>query len=386
MASSVVTVPARSAVWRYGPAVLASVALAALRHLSLDTLGATSAACLYPAVVVSSWLGGATTGLLATALCTAALVWDRPPPPDTAALPEQLFFLANGVLISGFCQRLRRTRDLFAAVACRQQELQSRNARLYQQAQQANHAKDDFIAVLSHELRTPLNAIVGWTHMLRGGRLAPEMNGRALEIIERNSKVASQLLADMLDISRIVAGKLRIERAPVDLQALVQTTVDSYRWVAEEKGVRLVGPLPGPAAYVNADPERLQQVVGNLLGNAIKFTPAGGQATIGVVREDGEVRVSVEDNGVGIRADLLPHVFERYRQGDSGLSRHHRGLGLGLAIARHVIEMHDGIIEASSDGENRGARFVVRLPCLKPPTAETWTVGASSGGGEVRPS
>jgi signal transduction histidine kinase len=320
-------------------------------------------AAFYPAVIVSGWFGGAVTGLLSTALCAGGLV-ARIWPASPAEMQEAALFVGNGILISGVCHHLRKTRDMFAAVACRKDELQTLNSRLYQEARRASRAKDEFLAVLSHELRTPLNAIVGWTHMLRGGRLAPEMSGRALEIIERNAKVASQLLADMLDMSRIVSGKLNVERQPTDLRAVAQTTVDSVRWLAEEKSVHLVGPAPAPGIYVNGDAERLQQVVGNLLSNAIKFTPPGGTAVVTVVEEGENAVLVVEDNGSGIAPDLLPHVFERYRQGDSSFSRQHRGLGLGLAIARHVIEMHGGGIEAASDGPNRGARFSVRMPLL----------------------
>jgi signal transduction histidine kinase len=324
---------------------------------------------VYPAVIVSGWFGGAATGLLSTVLCAAGLaarVW----PLSAADLQDVAIFVGNGILISGVCHHLRETRDMFAAVACRKDELQALNSRLYQDARRASRAKDEFLAVLSHELRTPLNAIVGWTHMLRGGRLAPEMSGRALEIIERNAKVASQLLADMLDMSRIVSGKLNVERRAIDLRAVVQTTVDSARWLAEEKGVHLVGPAPGPPLRVSGDAERLQQVAGNLLANALKFTPSGGRAVVTVGEEGANAVVVVEDNGVGIAPDLLPHVFERYRQGDSSLSRQHRGLGLGLAIARHVVEMHGGVVEAASDGPNRGARFTVRMPLLASASGE----------------
>jgi signal transduction histidine kinase len=272
---------ARPAWVRYGVVVVSCAGTAAVRHLFLPLApaGALLAAPLYPAVIVSGWLGGAPTGLLSTALCTLVLLGDAPTVRAATSL-ELGLFVVNGLLIAGFCDRLRRTRDLWAAAACQTQEAQAEAARRSEEALAANRAKDDFLAVLSHELRTPLTAIVGWTQMLRGGRVTPDMNGRALEIVERNAKIASQLLADMLDVSRIVAGKLTMEKRTIDLRGVVESAIDSLRWAAEEKGVILC-PLPaGLPAHVDGDPERLQQAVGNLLGNAIKFTPSSASSCL----------------------------------------------------------------------------------------------------------
>jgi signal transduction histidine kinase len=320
------------------------------------------AAALLPAVIVSGWLEGAAAGLVSTAIGFVALALSRRP--SGASTPELVLFVLNGVLVSFFCHRLRASRDHFADEAVRREELQRQNERLYEEARRANRIKDDFLAVLSHELRTPLNAIVGWTDMMRGGRLAPEMTGRALEIIERSARVSSQLLADMLDVSRIVAGKFAVERAATDLRGIVETAVDTLRWTADDKGVTLLPPPPGADLLVLGDASRLQQVALNLVGNAIKFTPHGGRVRVALRLGADWGELVVEDDGIGIGPELLPHVFERFRQGDSSLTREHRGLGLGLAISRQVVELHEGTIAAYSEGTGRGARFVVRLPLL----------------------
>jgi signal transduction histidine kinase len=353
---------------RYGVALASSTAVVITRRLVMASSlhAGLSAGILYPAIFVSGWFGGAATGLLSTAIGTMALLLDRPLSPLPPAAVETVTFVLNGVLVSAVCERLRQTRDRFAAEARRKEELQTQNALLYEDARQANEAKDEFLAVLSHELRTPLNAIVGWTDMLRGGRLPLEQCGRALEIIDRNARVAGQLLADMLDISRIVAGKLNVERRPVDLREIVTAAADTLRWAVEDKGLLVNGLSAGPPLMVNGDGERLQQVVCNLLGNAVKFTPPGGRVDVRLTRRDDSVELAVEDDGIGIRPGLLPHVFERFRQGDTGTTREYRGLGLGLAIARHVIELHEGAIEAHSDGPDRGSRFTIRLPLLSP--------------------
>ena len=239
------------------------------------------------------------------------------------------------------------------------------NARLYREAQDVNRAKDEFLATLSHELRTPLNAIVGWTHLLRTGALDSPTSQRALETIERNARLQSQLIADILDVSRIVSGQLRLEREPVGLGALLAGAVDALRPVAEGKGLQLEAALPpSPGPVMLGDVGRLQQVAQNLLNNAIKFTPAGGTVRATLRLAGGAAELVVEDDGVGIAPEFLPHVFERFRQFDSSTTRSHGGLGLGLAITRHLVEAHGGSVEAASEGADRGATFTVRLPVL----------------------
>jgi PAS domain S-box-containing protein len=238
------------------------------------------------------------------------------------------------------------------------------NARLYQNAQQANRVKDEFLATLSHELRTPLNAIVGWTHLLRAGELDGATSQRALETIERNARLQSQLIADILDVSRIVSGKLRIESASVDLGQVVVAAADAVRPAADARGVRLGAPDLAPGTLVLGDAGRLQQVVQNLLHNAVKFTSRGGEVRVELRRAGHSAELQVRDTGVGIAAEFLPHVFERFRQWDSSTTRPHGGLGLGLAITRHLVEAHGGSVEAASDGAGKGATFSVRLPML----------------------
>jgi PAS domain S-box-containing protein len=238
------------------------------------------------------------------------------------------------------------------------------NARLYAAAQAANRMKDEFLAVLSHELRTPLNAIVGYSRLLRGGILPPDKAVRALETLERNATWLTQIVEDVLDVSRIVSGKIRLDVQPVELPVIVDNAVATSQPAADAKGVRLqtmVDPRVGP---VSGDPGRLQQVVWNLVSNAVKFTPRNGRVQVRLERVNSHVEIVVSDTGIGIQPDFLPYVFERFRQADTGPTRKSGGLGLGLAIVRHIIEMHGGTVDASSAGEGQGATFRVRLPLM----------------------
>ena len=227
------------------------------------------------------------------------------------------------------------------------------NARLYADAQAANRMKDEFLAVLSHELRTPLNAIVGYSRLLRGGILSGEKAARGLETLERNATWLTQIVEDVLDVSRIVSGKIRLDVQPVELPLIVDNAVATIQPAADAKGVRLqtmVDPRVGP---VSGDPGRLQQVVWNLVSNAVKFTPKDGRVQVRLERVNSHVEIVVSDTGIGIRPDFLPYVFERFRQADAGTTRKTGGLGLGLAIVRHIVEMHGGTVDASSAGEGQ---------------------------------
>ena len=238
------------------------------------------------------------------------------------------------------------------------------NARLYEETQLANRLKDEFLAVLSHELRTPLNAIVGYSRLLRGGILAPDKATRGLETLERNATWLTQIVEDVLDVSRIVTGKIRLDVQPVELPLIVDNAVATVQPAADAKGVRVqtvIDPRVGP---VSGDPGRLQQVLWNLVSNAVKFTPRNGRVQVRLERVNSHVEIAVSDTGMGIRADFLPHVFERFRQAEAGTTRKTGGLGLGLAIVRHIVEMHGGTVEASSAGEGQGATFRVRLPLM----------------------
>ena len=230
------------------------------------------------------------------------------------------------------------------------------------EAERANRSKDEFLATLSHELRTPLNAILGWAQLLRMGALPPDEADQGLETIERNAKAQAQLVEDLLDLSRIISGKIRIEVRPVNLLSVVEGALDSVRPAAEAKGITVVPVLDAHVGVVSGDGHRLQQVAWNLLSNAIKFTPRGGRVDVWLCTSGEDVELTVSDTGAGIKPDFLPHVFDRLRQADASTTRRHGGLGLGLAIVRHLVELHGGTVAARSGGEGKGATFTVRLP------------------------
>ncbi|HME91068.1 MAG TPA: response regulator [Myxococcaceae bacterium] len=229
-------------------------------------------------------------------------------------------------------------------------------------AEAANRGKDEFLATVSHELRNPLNAIVGWARMLRSGVLDRSGGERALEAIERNAQVQTKLVEDILDVSRIIAGKLRLHARPTSLSAVVSASLDTVRPAAQAKEIQLEVALDPSADAVSGDSDRLQQVVWNLLSNAIKFTPRHGKVEVQLHRAGSEAEVRIRDSGAGMKADFLPHVFDRFRQADSTSTRSHGGLGLGLAIVRHLIELHGGTVGAESGGEGKGSTFTFRLP------------------------
>ncbi|PYT15184.1 MAG: histidine kinase [Acidobacteria bacterium] len=233
------------------------------------------------------------------------------------------------------------------------------------EAEEANRAKDRFLAAVSHELRTPLTGILGWCRLLRGGNLDEDTALRALDTIERNTKLQSQLVEELLDISRIISGKLRLDLHPVGLTAVIEAALDAVRPTAESSGIRLNSTLDPAAGLVRGDPDRLQQVVWNLVSNALKFTPAGGDVSVRLARLNSHLEISVSDTGRGISGEFLPHVFERFRQADTSNTQTNGGLGLGLAIARHIVELHGGSVRAESPGEGKGATFTVTLPLME---------------------
>ncbi|HEU4404528.1 MAG TPA: response regulator [Polyangiaceae bacterium] len=233
-------------------------------------------------------------------------------------------------------------------------------------AEDANRAKDQFLSVASHELRTPLNAILGWASMLRAGSLDAPTRERAIAAIDRNARAQAQLVDDILDVSRIISGKLRLDLAPIDPARVVEAALDVVRPAAAAKGVRLEARLGPDAGTLSGDAARLQQIVWNLLSNAVKFTPEGGRVDVRLRRDDAHVELAVADTGEGIDPAFLPHVFEHFRQADSSATRPHGGLGLGLAIVKHLVELHGGRVEARSEGPGRGSAFAVRIP-LAPP-------------------
>jgi signal transduction histidine kinase len=240
--------------------------------------------------------------------------------------------------------------------------LLARERVLRAEAEELSRLKDEFLATMSHELRTPLNAIFGWVTLLRTRRLDEATHERALETIERNARAQKRLIEDLLDVSRIVTGKVALELVAVDPRKVVEAALETMHPAADAKGLKMIPILDTQAGTVRGDYARLQQVVCNLLSNAIKFTPPGGEVEVSLARRGREIEIAVKDTGQGIKPEFLPLVFDRFRQEDGTISRRHGGLGVGLAIVRHLVELHAGSVEAHSDGENAGARFLIRLP------------------------
>jgi PAS domain S-box-containing protein len=253
-------------------------------------------------------------------------------------------------------------------------ELLSRERLARAQAEEANRAKDDFLATLSHELRTPLNAMLGWVNLLQTGKLDPQTAKRGLDAIDRNSRIQAQLIEDLLDVSRIITGKLVLERHVIDLVDVAQAAAEALRAPAVARQLDLTITADVAPIHVEADFGRLQQMVSNLVSNAIKFTDPGGRVAIRIECRGQEAVLEVSDTGRGIRPEFLPYVFEKFRQADTSTARSHAGLGLGLAIVRRLVELHSGTVEAASEGEGRGATFTVRLPLAVPGRAQS--VGA----------
>src|SRR5207248_9553588 len=229
--------------------------------------------------------------------------------------------------------------------------------------QEANAAKDQFLATLSHELRSPLNVMIGWIQMLRSGQIGPDAAARGFDVLERSVRLQAKLIDDLLDVSRIITGKLRVEKRRIDLATIVEAAADAARPAANAKRVTLTATVE-PSLFMEADPQRLQQVVSNLLTNALKFTPEHGSIDVRLDRVEGSARIVVRDSGIGIAPDLLPRIFDRFQQGDSSTTRTHGGLGLGLAIVRHLVEQHGGHAAAASAGAGHGSTFTLSLPLL----------------------
>ncbi len=275
----------------------------------------------------------------------------REPDDDLLAM-----FASIGNQIGQFIERKRAEEE--------REQLLTREHDARAEAELANRTKDEFLAIVSHELRTPLNAIVGWARMLREGKLDEGRTGQAIEIIDRNAKAQAQLIDDILDVSRIVSGKLRLDSRPVQLQQVIAAALDSIRPVADSKNIRLKTVLDPDAGPVSGDPDRLQQVIWNLLSNAAKFTPPDGEIEVRLANANSHIEIVVKDTGQGIGAEFLPHVFDRFRQADGSKTRRHGGLGLGLAIVRHLVELQGGSVKAQSDGEGKGSEFTITLPCV----------------------
>ncbi|HYP02338.1 MAG TPA: HAMP domain-containing sensor histidine kinase [Pyrinomonadaceae bacterium] len=363
-------------IWRYGLSV-ATVGAALLLTLLLWRWIEPQATPLFlAAVAVTAWRGGVLPSLLATALAVVAVDYFFSPPVgafeasvDNAA--GAFVFVTVALLISWIdVSRKRALRERDRLLASEQQ------ARA--EAETANRAKDQFLAMVSHELRTPLAVILGWTRLLKDevGEQGRAENGeqakaldatarmRALEAIERNALVQKNLVEDLLDVSRITNGKFRVEMRPINLVPVIETAIETVAPVFVAKRIKLHAEYDREAGFIHGDADRLQQVMWNLLSNAAKFTPEGGQVEVRLERAGGYARVVVHDTGAGITREFLPHVFDRFRQGDDVLTRRSGGLGLGLAIVRHLIEAHSGTIHAKSAGEGLGSTFTVELPLV----------------------
>jgi signal transduction histidine kinase/ActR/RegA family two-component response regulator len=256
------------------------------------------------------------------------------------------------------------------------------------EAEDANRAKDEFLATLSHELRTPINAILGWSKMMADNRLDENGQRRALETIHRNAQAQTQLIEDILDVSRIISGKLKLDVRPVELSAIVEAATEAVLPSAQAKEIRIQKAIDSGLNIVSGDPHRLQQIIWNILSNAVKFTPKGGFVQIRLQRLNSHIEISIADTGIGISPEMLPFIFDRFSQAESATNRRYGGLGLGLAIVRHLVEGHAGSIEAHSDGEGEGAIFTIKLPLIdfdSVEQAERANQSLSNDGAEVPP-
>ena len=246
----------------------------------------------------------------------------------------------------------------------RKQALLDREQEARRAAENLSRSKDEFVATVSHELRTPLNAIFGWVRLLRSGNLNDAQHAHALEVVERNTRAQAQLIEDLLDMSRVVTGHLRLDMRRVELPGVIQSAVDAVRPASEAKEIEIAVDLDASVGPISGDPDRFQQIVWNLLTNSVKFTNKGGRIELTLTSEGSDAVLCVKDTGIGMSAELIPHIFERFHQGASSASRTHGGLGIGLALVRHLVEMHGGTVDAQSDGEGRGSTFVIRMPML----------------------
>jgi signal transduction histidine kinase/CheY-like chemotaxis protein len=369
-----VTRPLRPTLPRWAVSVLAVLAASGLGWMLTPWVGAESAYLLFTvAVMVSARYGGLWSGLAATLLGGSIVLGVFASSPGSPAQWLLLaVFLAVGTCLSYLTERLagsatltldraddlRRLESELAEARGREDALRQSEERLHE----AGRLKDDFLATVAHELRTPLGAMLGWAHVLREEKVDEATSARALDAILRNARVQTRLISDLLDISRVVAGTMRVEMQTVELVAVIRAALETVRPAADSKGVTLTSNVDAEAGPVTGDPSRLQQVLWNLLTNSIKFTPGGGTVAVRVQAVGGHVEVTVEDTGPGIPPDFLPHVFERFRQAGGGATRGKGGLGLGMAITRHLVELHDGSITVANRESPSGAVFTVRLP------------------------
>jgi len=347
--------------------VIASLAVAmalTVRLLLRPAIASASPFLLFtPAVAISAIYGGLVPGVLATILSTilgshfflagigepVIEKWDR-----------VVLFVIVGAVLTGAATLLRRSRQQLAESLWREQKARA-------VAEAADRAKDDFLALVSHELQTPMSVVLGWITVLRQKRMNPELAANALGAIERNAQILSRLVDDVLDRSRFATGTLKVDRHLISLMTVVRAAVDQMQSRIESAGLTLDVTESRAEPMISGDSVRLQQVLTNLLTNAVKFTPSGGHISVAVTQDHSRATVTVVDTGAGIPAGLLPHVFDPFRQGSQTFGRSSHGLGLGLAIARDLIEQHQGSINATSDGPGTGSTFTIVLPLAEPP-------------------
>jgi signal transduction histidine kinase len=307
---------------------------------------------LLAGVMLSSWLGGLGPGLLATLFASVGLIYSNPPVGKFLSIESvQSLRLIEFIIVA----------LLITFLNDRRRKAQRRAERAQIEAEAANRAKDKFLVTVSHELRTPLAAVMGWTKFLKANPNDRAVHTKAIEVIERNANKQLQLIEDLLDTAQLSEGQFQLVTAPTDLARVIELAVDVVRPAIDAKGLRLQTHIEADGPRLIADERRLQQVVWNLLSNAIKFTPEGGVIKLVLKYTDSQAYIIVKDNGMGIDSDLLPHVFERFHQGDLSKVKH-GGLGLGLAIARDLVLLHGGTIEVVSRGVGQGTKFIIRLP------------------------
>lgn len=306
------------------------------------------------AVAVTAWLGGKYPSLFATFLAVIAIEYFFLPPFDTFGVGvENAVNAAVFILVALLISYIDAARKSAFAELERRACFETENA---------NRAKDTFLAMVTHELRLPLNAILGWNQIMRKGKLDPAQTAHALDVVERNARIQAQLVEELIDLSRIRTGKFRINASPINLRGVIDAAIESVKPAIEAKNILLIRDFDETIFLVRGDAERLQQVVWNLLSNAAKFTPEGGQIRIRLERAETHALLKVEDKGAGIHPELLPFVFDLFRQSEENAEAKHEGLGLGLAIVRHLVEAHGGSVTAASDGLGAGATFTVELP------------------------
>jgi len=366
--------------WHYGLGVTAVVVACLLTLLLWRWIAPHATPLFLAAVAITAWRGGAKPSLLATTLAVLTIDYFFNPPLNAFEFSvdntaSAVVFVTVALLISWIDARRKqalRERDVLL--------VSEQQARV--EAERANKAKDQFLAMVTHELRTPLSVILGWTRLMRKELSDSSPNARALEAIERNAHLQKQLVEDLLDVSRIAAGKFRVDLRPIELVSVIEAAIETVLPSLAAKRIKLHADYDHAASFVNADPDRLQQVVCNLLSNAVKFTPDEGQIEVRLERAGEHARIVVYDTGAGIRREFLPFVFDRFRQADHATNKH-GGLGLGLAIVRHLVEAHGGTVRAASAGEGLGSTFTVELPLLNRSTWQKiesdWVIPASHG-------